>query len=90
MLMCAKIKICGKVQGVSMRAFVAGEAQKIGATGYVENRTDGSVYVEACAPQLALKDFIAACRKGSKNSYVEKVEVELVQLCPLSKGFQIR
>lgn len=73
-----------------MRAFVAAQAQKIGAVGYVENRADGSVYVEACAEQVALRDLIAACRKGSKNSRVEKVEVELAQLCPVYEGFKIK
>ena len=43
----AIIKVFGKVQGVGFRYYTQRKAVELGITGFVQNRPDGSVYIEA-------------------------------------------
>lgn len=56
-------KITGLVQGVMFRDFVKRTAQKLGLTGTVENRPDGSVFVVAEGKEEQLKKFIPMLKK---------------------------
>ena len=56
-------KIAGLVQGVMFRDFVKRNAQKLGLTGTVENRPDGSVFIVAEGKEEQLKKFIPMLRK---------------------------
>ena len=69
--------ITGRVQGVAYRASMAREAQRIGVTGWVRNRSDGSVeaVVSDTAEQVAAIMNWARC--GPPAAQVEHVEVEL-------------
>lgn len=67
------IKISGKVQGVGYRAFVLRIARNFGIKGYVKNKVDGSVYIEAEGTQELLDQFIIQCKDGPGWARVEKV-----------------
>ena len=41
------ITVKGRVQGVGFRFSTVREAEELGIKGFVENRMDGSVYIEA-------------------------------------------
>ena len=68
--------VSGRVQGVGFRAFVIGHAQRLGLTGWVRNRWDGTVETVAEGERDALDDFLRQLNNGPGPAYVEDVEVE--------------
>jgi acylphosphatase len=84
-----KITIKGNVQGVFFRAAARDKAQDLGLKGYVENRRDGSVFIEAEGQESKLDRLISWCHYGSPRAEVESVEVEEGEMEDM-KGFTIR
>jgi acylphosphatase len=70
------ITIKGKVHGVSFRISAKQEASLLGVNGFVCNRPDGSVYIEAEGTEAALSSFIKWCRRGSSLAVVKEIIVE--------------
>lgn len=68
-----KIEIYGRVQGVSFRHFVKENADKLGLTGFVRNKDDGSVLVVAQGSKDKLEELLRAVQKGSSLSKVDGV-----------------
>ena len=64
----------GRVQGVGYRDFVRRQARRLGLAGRVQNRPDGTVYVEASGPLAALESLVAALEEGPVGSHVARVE----------------
>ena len=75
MLKSVKINIYGKVQGIGFRYSTLQKANELGITGFVKNRSDGSVYIEADGEPEILDKFILWCKKGPSLSYVDDVKV---------------
>ena len=71
-----KIIVKGRVQGVFFRAGVEKIAKSLGIDGYVKNTDNGDVEVVAQGNENKIKELIDYCKKGSKWSTVEEVEVE--------------
>lgn len=65
----------GKVQGVFFRASTKDVADRLGVTGFVENKADGSVYIEAEGEDSKLDEFLGWCHTGPSGAIVLKVEV---------------
>jgi len=70
---CIHYKIVGRVQGVGFRYFTLRTARKLGITGWVRNRSDGSVEAVAEGHERLLADFEAAIRQGPSFSHVETI-----------------
>jgi len=70
------LTISGHVQGVFFRREAHREAVKLGLTGFVQNRDDGSVYGEAEGSPTAVGGFINWCRRGPEHARVEEAKVE--------------
>jgi acylphosphatase len=58
------IEVSGRVQGVGFRYQTQKKAIELGVSGFVQNRPDGSVYIEAEAESEILIEFVHWCRKG--------------------------
>jgi acylphosphatase len=84
------IKIYGKVQGVFFRWSSRLEAEKLGITGCVENKPDGSVWIEAESEKENLEKFLDWCRKGPEKAKVEKIEFEFSDKLIGFSGFKSR
>lgn len=69
------IKVFGKVQGVFFRKYTQEKAVSLGLKGYVENCTDGCVFIHASGMQEALEALVDWCHLGSPSSRVDRVEV---------------
>lgn len=67
--------VTGRVQMVMFRDFTARNARKLGLTGVVQNRMDGSVHVVAEGDELSLEQFLPILAKGSPLSNVENIQV---------------
>ena len=71
-----KIIVSGRVQGVFYRASTVNRANELGINGFVKNRPDGTVYIEAEGSADRLDVFIDWCRKGPLYANVESVDIE--------------
>jgi acylphosphatase len=71
----AEIKIFGMVQGVNFRYFAFKTAHALGVTGFAQNCSDGSVYIEVEGEAATVEQFITECRQGPSFANVERVEV---------------
>ena len=65
----------GRVQGVGFRYFVEREAGKLGLTGWVRNRPDGSVECTAQGERAPLDRFVASLHKGPRLASVSGVDL---------------
>jgi len=70
------IFVYGDVHGVFFRANTASTAKQLGITGWVRNRSDGSVEVVAEGEKKNLEKLLEWCRHGPSAATVEKVKSE--------------
>ena len=69
----AAIVVSGRVQGVGFRWFVEREAAKLGITGWVRNRDNGSVEVMATGTREQLSALHGRLREGPRAARVDDV-----------------
>ena len=65
--------ITGRVQGVGYRAWTAREAQRLGLTGFVRNRRDGSVEAVFKGQEDAIVRMLDECWRGPRGAKVANV-----------------
>ena len=70
------ITVTGKVQGVYFRASTRNKAEDWHITGFVENRGDDNVYIEAEGDEEDLKKLAEWCQDGPVYAIVNDVTVE--------------
>jgi acylphosphatase len=70
-----KAEIVGDVQGVGFRYFAQSHARRLGLEGYVRNRYDGAVEVEAEGGADALERFLDLLRRGPRSARVQDIRV---------------
>jgi acylphosphatase len=64
----------GRVQGVFFRAATQREARRLGLTGWVRNRPDGSVEVTAEGDEGSVRQLLMWAEKGPSAARVEDVQ----------------
>ncbi|MBT3173828.1 MAG: acylphosphatase [Lentimicrobiaceae bacterium] len=74
----ATISVFGKVQGVGFRFYTNKKAKELNICGYVLNKSNGSVYIEAEGTKANLDSFIDWCKTGPQWARVSRVEVQHV------------
>jgi acylphosphatase len=70
----ATLRIHGKVQGVFFRESSRAEAVRLGLTGWVRNRADGTVEAVVEGEPAPLEDFVRWCHRGPPSARVSQVE----------------
>jgi len=70
------LRISGRVQGVGYREAMHREADRLGVTGWVRNRTDGTVEALVQGAGEALEAMVAWARRGPAAARVEQVDAE--------------
>lgn len=71
-----KMRVRGLVQGVGFRAYVAGSATQMGATGWVRNVGEDEVHLIAEGPRTVLDRLVDAVRRGPRASRVDDSGLE--------------
>lgn len=77
------------MQGVGYRAATLRRANELGLSGWVRNRRDGSVELEAEGNPQALEELSLWCEKGPDASWVSSVNVREIAATG-SDWFEIR
>jgi acylphosphatase len=85
-----RLQIAGVVQGVSYRWAMQREALRLGVSGWVRNRRDGSVEAVAEADEPALQMLVAWSHDGPPGAVVSRVELEWSEASGEFRGFEIR
>ena len=70
-----RLRISGNVQGVGYRMWATRTAANLGLRGWVRNRLDGTVEVQATGAPDAVGALIEACRQGPRAARVATVSV---------------
>lgn len=65
----------GRVQGVYFRAAAQREARRLGVTGWVRNRNDGSVEMVAEGDEDAVKELASWANHGPSAARVDNVDI---------------
>jgi acylphosphatase len=66
----------GHVQGVNFRYYTVRAAQRLGLTGWVANRWDGSVETVAEGRRRDLDELLGHLHRGSPAAFVQRVDAE--------------
>jgi len=74
-----RLRISGRVQGVGYRIWAERTAHSLGIRGWVRNRSDGSVELQATGDDDAIAALIEACRQGPRAATVTDVGIEGVE-----------
>jgi acylphosphatase len=69
------LQIEGRVQGVGFRFYMERKARAIGITGWVRNRTDGSVEALVQGSAEAVEAIIVVARRGPPSAKVTGVRI---------------
>ncbi len=72
-----QINVCGRVQGVGFRDALLREARRLGVTGWVRNRADGSVEAVVQGSPEAVEKIIVWARRGPPAALVAAVRTGL-------------
>ncbi len=70
--------------------FVFRVARRLALHGFVLNREDGSVYVEASGSMKELAELEESLRMGPQASRVEKVVIALIPGSSTDASFEVR
>ena len=82
-----KIRIEGRVQGVWYRGWTVDQARTRGLSGWVRNRTDGSVEAIFSGPDTIVNEMVGLCWQGPFSVKVSAVTEEIVTT-PVWDGFK--
>jgi acylphosphatase len=63
-VICWRLVIDGRVQGVGYRDWLAQQAGALGVDGWVRNRADGAVEALVCGAPDAVETLLRQCRRG--------------------------
>ncbi|MEZ5282054.1 MAG: acylphosphatase [Acidimicrobiales bacterium] len=70
-----RVVVTGRVQGVWYRDSCMRQATRLGVSGWVRNRLDGTVEGQFEGPDAAVEALVAWCRRGPTHADVTAVEV---------------
>ncbi|MBO8127983.1 MAG: acylphosphatase [Peptococcaceae bacterium] len=89
MLVQAHLTIQGKVQGVYFRWSTVQQARQHNLTGWVRNRTDGSVEALLEGDQQQVAKVVKWCHKGPPDARVDSVKVNYAEATGKFATFEI-
>lgn len=85
-----KLIVRGRVQGVYFRQSTREHAERLGLCGWVANRDDGSVELEAEGSEAAVRALVAWAHRGPPAARVESVDEHQLEPAGGEPGFHVR
>jgi acylphosphatase len=82
-----RLVIEGLVQGVGYRAWMVREATRLGVSGWVRNRSDGTVEALVHGDTAAVEELLRGCRRGPPAAVVMVIQEDLAEPEP-QPGFR--
>lgn len=82
-----RVVLRGRVIGVGYRDWMVVTARKLGLSGWVRNRTDGTVEALIDGDEGSIDEMLRACRRGPPLAHVTEIEEHLAEP-PEEPGFQ--
>ena len=76
MIVVKLLRIHGRVQGIGYRYAMLVEATRIGLTGWVRNRMDGTVEAMVAGTKEEVERLIEWAKQGPRGAKVTRVDVE--------------
>ena len=70
-----QVTVSGLVQGVGFRYSAQAEATRLGLTGFVRNRRDGTVETQFEGDEASVGQMVGWLRAGPRGARVEHVDV---------------
>lgn len=84
-----RVRVTGRVQGVSFRAWTQGRARALGLEGWVRNESDGSVTALIGGTADAVAVMLADLHHGPPWARVDGVVPEPADAASVPPGFRI-
>jgi acylphosphatase len=84
-----RVRVSGRVQGVSFRDTVAREARSRDVAGWVRNCADGTVEAVFEGEPDAVEQMVEVCGRGPRGAEVERLEADREDPERLA-GFRVR
>jgi acylphosphatase len=84
------VRMTGRVQGVSFRAWTRQQARHLGISGWVRNEPDGAVTALLSGPVAAVDAMVRLLWSGPPAAQVTGVEIEDRDTEDAFKEFEIR
>lgn len=84
-----RVLISGLVFGVGFRDWMVAEARRLGLSGWVRNRRDGTVEALIDGDNAAVDEMLRLCRRGPLLAEVSAISEELAEP-PTEPGFTRR
>jgi acylphosphatase len=81
-----RLVIGGRVQGVGFRHWLTTRARTAGLSGWVRNRSDGTVETLIAGETAAVEDLVRQCRRGPRLAVVTSIDEEFAE-APEEPGF---
>jgi acylphosphatase len=85
-----RVLVSGRVHGVGYRAWTVTEARKLGLSGWVRNRHDGTVEMVLSGDDGAIRRMIGACHSGPPFARVDTVIETVTDESDIPSGFEQR
>ena len=79
---CVHVTIHGRVQGVGFRSWVEKNAIAQSLTGWVRNKSDGTVEAMFCGEPETVEAMVEACERGPLPANVLRVERKMPDAPP--------
>jgi acylphosphatase len=84
-----RVRIQGRVQGVGFRYWTEAMASRLGLSGWVRNRRDGSVEAVFSGPSDAVAEMLEFCRQGPPSARVDRLDTAEMD-DPPPAGFDVK
>ncbi len=68
--------VAGTVQSVGFRMFIDRKAKELALSGWVKNRLDGTVEIDAQGTEKAIEELILQAKRGPSRSMVTSIRKE--------------